>query len=67
MTVVCKVVMEENWSFSNLVESLQTVRKELEVLRSEHEISITDVGSTGEKGEEEVEHEGCLFLETINE
>ncbi len=58
--------MEENWSFSNLVESLQTVRKELEVLRSEHEISITDVGSTatGEKGEGE--HEGCLFLETMN-
>lgn len=35
--------MEENWTFSNLVDSLQTVRKELEVLREEHETIISDV------------------------
>ena len=30
-----------SWTFLNLVDSLQTVRKELEVLRGEHENIIT--------------------------
>ncbi len=45
---VSVAIMEENWSFPNLVDSLQAIRNDLEVLRGEHENIVT--GSDRDEG-----------------
>ena len=50
--------MEENWTFSNLADSLQTVKKELEVLRGEHESLISGVENSEEADENTSENKG---------